>query len=79
MKYFITKVLYIPYYSSWNHYTFLEVQSPGSDISLFLLLRFIAILIRLLLRFIELLCRFIELLLRYIEVIIAIYRIIIAI
>ena len=44
------------------------IRSPGSDISLFLLLRFI-----------ELLCRFIELLLRYIEIIIAIYRIIIAI
>ena len=34
------------------------IRSPGSDISLFLLLRFIAILIR----FIELLYRFIELL-----------------
>ena len=44
------------------------VRSPGSDISLFLLLRFIAILIR----FIELLYHFIELLLRYIEIIIAI-------
>ena len=51
------------------------LRSPGSDISLFLLLCFIEILCR----FIALLCRFIELLLRYIEIIIAIYRIIIAI
>ena len=39
-------------------YTYIMIRSPGSDISLFLLLRFIAILIR----FIELLYRFIELL-----------------
>ena len=39
------------------------VRNPGSDISLNLLLSFIAILIC----FIELLCRFIELLLRFIE------------
>ena len=46
------------------------VRSPGSDISLFLLLRFIELLCC----FIELLLRFIELLFRYIELIIAIYR-----
>ena len=45
------------------------LRSPGSDISFFLLLRFIAILIR----FIEL-CRFIKLLSRYIEIIMVIYR-----